>query len=150
MANPPCTQFSMARSNPKTPRDLREGMRLVKECLRIIWECQYACNGPSNQKSPLTFWAIENPAFGFLRWFLGRPVFEYCHSEYGEPFTKRTALWGMFKTPSRPLLANQLPPGSSLAGSKWLLSSVKTKEELMQVRSRCPIGFAEAFFEANP
>lgn len=41
IANPPCTMFSIARTNAKTPRDLKEGMRLVKECLRIIWECQY-------------------------------------------------------------------------------------------------------------
>lgn len=41
IANPPCTMFSIARSKTKTPRDLREGMYLVKECLRIIWECQY-------------------------------------------------------------------------------------------------------------
>lgn len=44
IANPPCTMFSIARTKAKTPRNLREGMRLVKECLRIIWECQYNLN----------------------------------------------------------------------------------------------------------
>ncbi len=29
IANPPCTMFSIARSRAKTPRDLREGIRLV-------------------------------------------------------------------------------------------------------------------------
>jgi len=82
IANPPCTMFSIARTSAKTPRDLREGMRLVKECLRIIWECQYRIVG-SQRKSPLAFWALENPATGMLRLFLGRPVFEYPQNEYG-------------------------------------------------------------------
>jgi hypothetical protein len=36
-------------------------MRLVKECLRIIWECQYPLNG-DQRTSNLKFWMIENPA----------------------------------------------------------------------------------------
>src|SRR5579864_862869 len=103
IANPPCTMFSIARSNPKHPRDLREGMKLVKECMRIIWECQYVFTGNSNGTSPLKFWAIENPASGFLRWFLGDPAFEYNQVEYGAMLTKRTALWGYFNNPKRPI-----------------------------------------------
>ena len=41
IANPPCTEFSFAKTNSKIPRDLEKGMFLVKHCLRIIWECQY-------------------------------------------------------------------------------------------------------------
>src|SRR3990167_8599295 len=55
IANPPCTMFSLARSNAKIPRDLKEGMRLVKECLRIIWECQYRIIG-DQRHPPLKFW----------------------------------------------------------------------------------------------
>src|SRR3990167_2351229 len=50
IANPPCTHFSIARTTAKAPRDLREGMRLVKECLRIIWECQHRTIG--DQRHP--------------------------------------------------------------------------------------------------
>lgn len=146
IANPPCTHFSIARSNPKEPRDLREGMRLVKECLRIIWECQYVCTGNSNQRSPLQFWALENPATGFLRWFLGTPVFEYRHDEYGGILSKRTALWGDFTLPKRPILYNAVPSGYTL-GSKHEPSKDRFN---MQTRSRCPINFAKAFYEANP
>src|SRR6185436_1330127 len=85
IANPPCTHFSIARTNPASPRDLKEGMRLVKECLRIIWECQYSFIGNSNGTSPLKFWALENPASGFLRWFIGNPTFSYNQMEYGAP-----------------------------------------------------------------
>jgi hypothetical protein len=146
IANPPCTMFSIARSNPASPRDLREGMKLVKECLRIIWECQYAFTGNSNGKSPLEFWALENPASGFLRWFLGEPAFEYNQVEYGAILTKKTALWGYFNFPKRPILYNPLPSGRVL-GSKYEPTENKFS---MQTRSRCPIDFAMAFYEANP
>ena len=55
IANPVCTHFSIARTVAKTPRDLREGMRLIKECLRIVWECQY--DTPESQRvGSLKFW----------------------------------------------------------------------------------------------
>lgn len=149
IANPPCTQFSIARTTSKTPRDLREGMRLVKECLRIIWECQYNIIEGKRIK-PLAFWMIENPGTALTKWFLGKPAFEYCQSEYGEPFTKKTALWGDFNLPKRPILSLQLPVSSSKAGHKWHKMHGSTKKEQMQKRSSCPIGFAEAFYEANP
>lgn len=142
IANPPCTMFSMARVTNIPPRDLREGMRLVKECLRVIWECQYQIE--LNQRhSPLAFWALENPASGFLKWFLGNPTFQYCQSEYGAPITKKTALWGMFNLPKRPLLYSALPAGRTI-GSKY------EKVTGMEKRSQCPIDFAKCFFEANP
>ena len=146
IANPPCTMFSIARSNPKEPRDLREGMRLVKECLRIIWECQYVCVGNSNQSSPLKFWVLENPGTGFLKWFLGKPVFQYAQNEYGGRLSKRTALWGDFALPKRPLLFNPVPSGYTLGQA---VESSKDRFN-MQIRSRCPIDFAKAFYEANP
>lgn len=98
IANPPCTHFSIARTVAKTPRSLEEGMRLVKECLRIIWECNYRLQEPS-RTMPLKFWVIENPATGFLKWFLGKPTYEYCPSKFGADYTKRTALWGNFTPP---------------------------------------------------
>ncbi len=148
IANPPCTQFSMARCSSKIPRDLREGMRLVKECLRVIWECQYVGIGNGNQKSPLKFWALENPASGFLKWFLGNPIFQYCQSEYGNVITKKTALWGYFNLPRRPILFSQLPAGSSIGHGKETWK--RGEERRLDVRSRCPIDFAKAFYEANP
>lgn len=145
IANPVCTMFSIARTKAKAPRDLREGMRLVKECLRIIWECQYQI-AEHQRYSPLRFWALENPGSGFLRWFLGKPAFEYCQSEYGALLTKRTALWGMFNLPKRPLLACQLQPGASIG----TIAETKIRKHTTELRSLCPIDFAMCFFEANP
>ena len=143
IANPPCTMFSIARTKAKTPRDLRQGMETVIACLKIIWECQYNLNG-DQRTSNLKFWMIENPATGFLKWFFGNPVFQYSQHEYGYHLTKRTALWGMFNLPKRPILYNPLPTGSTI-GKKH----EKTKHD-MQTRSKCPINFAKAFFEVNP
>lgn len=146
IANPPCTMFSVARSKAKTPRDLTEGMRLVKECLRIIWQCQTKTNfnGEGGGTAPLKFWALENPASGFLKWFLGNPTFQYCQSEYGSLITKKMALWGYFNPPVRPILFSTLPAYSTI-GHKG-----EKGPHDMQTRSRCPIDFAKAFYAANP
>lgn len=143
IANPPCTMFSMARTKAKTPRDLREGMRLVKECLRVIWECQYRAR---KRTSHLFFWAMENPATGMLRQFLGKPSFEYSQSEYGEFRHKKTALWGMFNEPKRPLLYNSIPSGLTNNRNKI---EIYKKWGNSENASRCPINFAKAFFESN-
>lgn len=141
IANPPCTMFSVARTKAKTPRNLQEGMRLVRECLRIIWECQYRLP-EGKASSPLQFWSLENPATGMLRWFLGDPKFEYSQDEYGADYPKKTALWGYFNLPKRPILT--MSPKQNY-GDTW-----KHGWSKMQERSRCPIDFAMAFFEANP
>jgi len=149
IANPPCTMFSIARTTAKTPRDLREGMRLVKECLRIIWECQYQIT-EHQRIPPLKFWAIENPGTGFLTWFLGKPVFQYHPYEYGESYSKKTCLWGHFNLPKKPLLFNPVPTGRTIGqDERTFFGNEGKKSADMQTRSRCPIKFAEAFFEAN-
>jgi len=139
IANPPCTHFSITRTTAKTPRDLREGMRLVKECLRIIWECQYNFSEKSRKPS-LKFWVIENPATGFLKWFLGKPVFQYDPVLYGANFHKKTALWGDFNIPKIPLLSNPLISGRSLCN----ITSSGSKK-----RSECYYPFAKVFYYAN-
>lgn len=88
IANPVCLEFSTARSSGKA-RNPEEGMFLVKECQRIISEC-----------NP-TFWVIENPAKGVLKNYLGEPKYQYEPWWYGSPWTKKTALWGKFNIPER-------------------------------------------------
>lgn len=87
-ANPVCTEFSVAQGRDKQG-DYEKGLFLVRECQRIISEC-----------NP-TFWVIENPATGRLKDFLGSPVITYEPWHYGSPWTKRTALWGKFNKPDR-------------------------------------------------
>lgn len=86
IANPVCTEFSTARSTGKA-RNPEKGMEIVRECQRIISEC-----------NPV-FWVIENPATGRLKDFLGIPVMTYEPWHFGSPWTKKTALWGTFNPP---------------------------------------------------
>ena len=148
IANPPCTMFSIARTKAKTPRDLREGMKLVKECLRIIWECQYKCDF-YKPTSLLKFWCIENPETGYLKRFLGKPTFKYQPYEYGANYSKGTALWGWFNLPVKPLLYNPIPKGRSLVGDVTTIMNISDPYERMNSRSVCLYSFAQSFFEAN-
>jgi hypothetical protein len=155
IANPPCTEFSTARSDGKA-RNPDEGMFLVEQCLRII----EACNP--------TFWVIENPAKGVLKQYLGEPTYQYEPWWYGSPWTKKTALWGKFNIPSRKYLrwedVPKIPelyvrpgrPKPSLAcmhkSAYDLIPEFQTlprPESDMEFRSLCSQQFAQAFFEVN-
>ena len=99
LAAPPCTMFSLARCDKtaKKPRDLRQGMKVVNACLNIIHEClYYDC-----RKTGLKFWALENPATGYLKRFLGKPALVFNPYEFGDNYSKLTALWGCFNEPKR-------------------------------------------------
>lgn len=154
IANPVCTEFSCARGFHKQG-DHEEGLFLVRECQRIIREA-----------NP-TFWAIENPASGKLKEYLGEPTMTYEPWHYGSPWTKKTALWGNFNKPERVYLAwDDVPkleglytrpnrPKPSLAFMHK--SHVKAIPEFscfnpesdMEFRSLCSQKFAHAFFNAN-
>ena len=73
-ANPPRTEFSTLRRHPKLRASRPEdGMILVRECQRIIEEA-----------NPV-WWAIENPATGRLKDYLGKPRFTYQPWQFGSP-----------------------------------------------------------------
>ena len=154
-ANPVCTEFSTARSDGKA-RNPEEGLKLVRECQRII-----------EQANP-TFWVIENPAKGVLKNYLGTPTYEYEPWWYGSPWTKRTALWGKFNIPERKyykwedvpkndkLYVRPGRPKPSLAfmhkSAYDLIPEFQTlprPESDMEFRSLCSQNFAKAFYESN-
>ena len=143
LAAPVCTMFSKARTTAKIPRNFREGMRLVIACLNIIWECRY------NHK--LAFWCLENPR-GYLNQFLGIPVFAFNPCDFGDPYTKKTYLWGYFNIPKK---GNVVEPEfvyfkSGKRMSKMMYeASLKSKRKSKILKSITPPGFAKAFFEAN-
>ena len=156
IANPPCTEFSTARSNGKA-RLKDDGMFLVEHCLRIIKEC-----------TP-KFWVIENPARGVLKDYLGEPIYKYEPWHYGSPWTKQTALWGSFNIPDKlftkwedvpkleGLYIRPSRPKPSLAFMHK--SHIKFIPEFepfmtaikddMSFRSLCSQKFAQAFYMAN-
>jgi hypothetical protein len=84
------------------------------------------------------FWALENPV-GRISAYLGAPALWFQPCDYGDPYTKKTGLWGVFNNPIKTPVA---PTLGSAIHKMW--SSMKNE------RSRTPDGFSKAFFEANP
>lgn len=156
IANPPCTNFSSVRTSAKIPRNEEEGMKLVKECQRIIKEA-----------NPI-FWVIENPATGLLKKYLGKPQFVYQPWEFGSPWSKKTALWGKFNIPERKFTKWEdvlkipelyIRPGREKPSMVYLHKSAKrfirefdcfnNIDSDMEFRSLCSQNFAKAFYQVN-
>lgn len=148
IANPVCTMLSWCRTNAKTPRDLKQGMFLVKECLRIIWECQYNIGYKNAKLTPLKFWMLENPSRGFLYQFIGKPYLIFQPYEYGDNYKKETAVWGNFNIPEKNPIECTAPKFDRLA-SKDIHGEMFGKLTRTERRSMCSPGFAQAFFDAN-
>jgi len=132
LAAPPCTEFSSSGARWFKQKDKKgitiESQGVVIACLRIMAICK-----PK-------WWALENPV-GRLRRWLGDPAYIFNPCDFGDPYTKRTLLWGKFnppiKTPVVPVEGSKLhrlPPGPNRA----------------MLRGITPSGFAQAFYEANP
>lgn len=149
IANPPCTMFSIARTKAKIPRDLEQGMKNVHHCLRIIHECIYNQYSEKSRLMPIKFWVIENPATGFLKWFLGEPKVIYCPSWYGGTFTKRTALWGQFKNPRIPFMDKPMLDGVRSLGGDYGRNKHLIFTSDGGGKAECNPDFAKEFFYAN-
>ena len=160
LAAPPCTEFSFVRRGKvevnRGKRNLESGMEIVRACQRVI-----------EQAKP-KWWGLENPV-GHLREFLGKPPMTFQPWEFGDPWTKRTDIWGEYKAPA-PVYKTweEVPQNPSLYIRKprkkpnmvWFH---KSSYDLIPAyhglprpttdaafRAMTPQGFARAFFEANP
>lgn len=173
LAAPPCTMFSDARTNAKTPRDLMGGWEIVEACLKIIRHFMFQTESDQQKISPLRFWALENPWYGRLKWFLGHPPFIFDPWEFGDAYKKRTAIWGYFKLPvkthvtiSDVMTKEQIEAHktNSQALPKFDRLLMQERKELKGVnnsdywkqtklrqtlRAITPAGFAKAFYLAN-
>jgi hypothetical protein len=138
LAAPPCTVFANSGARwPRTPEEMAAGLAVVDACLRFVTVCR-----------PI-WWALENPV-GKLSRYLGDPVMRFDPCDFGDPYTKRTCLWGCFARPiARPVEATE---GSKMHLMPGVLpgDSVATATRKRAARSATPLGFAKAFFEANP
>lgn len=138
LAAPPCTHFAGSGARwweSKGEAAILEGLAVVDACLRAV-----AIYRPE-------FWALENPKGRLSRW-LGPPAWSFDPHQFGDPWTKRTHLWGHFTPP-----VGVFAPTSALAtfpteGSK--MHRMDSKGKWKNLRSQTPSGFATAFFEANP
>ncbi len=147
-ANPPCTEFSQAKTTAK--RDLLKGMELVDACLKIIWRVQAELinDKKGTRTSTLKWWAIENPGSGMLRMFLGKPAFEYSPDDFGDDFTKRTALWGNFEIPVIPFFLKSKLFNRDITKTITPMM-VRDPKERTDVRSIASPKFTKAFYEKN-
>lgn len=167
LAAPPCTEFAVSGArwwNEKAaqrPHLLEEAVEIAKACKRVI-----------EVMRPI-WWALENPV-GRLKDWLGPYAWTFEPWQYGDPWLKRTCIWGTAQRPAERAvkkpegkkgrwqvsLTNHLSP-TPTAGQ--IAELVRTKmipadwihrlgpsPDRATLRSITPPGFAQAFFEANP
>ncbi len=131
-----------------------EGMEIVEACLKIIWHCQSKLKNQYGQKPTLKFWALENPN-GHLKYFLGKPAFQFDPYEFGDIYSKKTHLWGWFNEPlkSHTKVARKLNKKFDYLTMKEIRSIgdniFRDRNTRQELRSITPQGFAEAFYKAN-
>ena len=130
LAAPPCTHLAGSGARwwaEKGPEALLEALSIADACLRFVALCN-----PD-------FWALENPV-GRLPRFYGKPKMYFHPSDYGDPYTKKTALWGRFGE----MKFDKVKPEEK--NRIWYMSPGLDRSKL---RSITPPGFARAFFESN-
>jgi hypothetical protein len=163
---PPCTEFASSGARwwkSKPPELLAEAIRVVNQCL---WTT--AAVEPK-------WWALENPV-GRLTREIGPYVYTFQPWEYGDPWVKRSCIWGNHVRPTkRPVaILDKKSYGHRNRSILWKSGFSKMKPEDLReaarlgmlppdwvhklgpsperatLRSITPPGFARAFFEANP
>jgi hypothetical protein len=136
---PPCDHFSVSGAQYWKAKDAdgrtAQAVAVVLDCLAVVEVVRPA------------WWALENPIGRIAKLVpeLGRPRLRFDPCDYGDPYTKRTQLWGDFDIPT----PNPVEPERVCKQGSWVQrlggKSAKTK----RLRSMTPPGFAKAFFEAN-
>jgi hypothetical protein len=165
LAAPPCTMFSDARTNAKTPRDLVGGWEVVEVCLKIIRRYMFQIKSDQQKYSPLKFWALENPWYGRLKWFMGNPAFTFSPWEFGDNYKKKTAIWGYFNEPVKTFTKaeqvmtadeikkcttnSRILPKFDYMKSADIHPEYYKKFDRQTRRAITPQGFALAFYKSN-
>jgi hypothetical protein len=132
----PCTDFASSGARHFAAKDASgqtvDSVELVHQTLRTI------------EYFRPQVWAIENPV-GRIEKLTGLPPWRlsFNPNQFGDPYTKRTLLWGRFNAdlPVAPVEPTEGSKMHKLYGGK----SQATKN----ARSVTPEGFAYAFFQAN-
>jgi hypothetical protein len=170
LAAPPCTTFtnSGARWWPK-----HDASGETVDCLAVLDGCLEVI-----RHFDPPWWALENPAGRLpkLRPGLGKPGY-YFHpwqyakrSEFVKPapfvdgpghyadcYTKLTGVWGNARRPEpdtdplQPIMIEKRGKDGRVLRGSWMWANLGGKSERTKtLRSNTPMGFARAFFDANP
>lgn len=124
------------------PQLLVDAIQIVRDCLAIIDLYQPA------------WWCLENPVGRLFP--KSKPkaarvpeIGPWKHTfnpyDYGDPWSKRTCLWGSFTMP--PKTPVERHPDPRIGQPVWYASPGPDRQRL---RSMTPPGFAKAFRKANP
>ncbi len=138
LAAPECTDFASSGAQYWAEKDAdgstAASLKLVDKTLEII-----------DYFKP-EFWAIENPVGRLpkLRPVLGKPWY-FQPYEYGDPYTKKTGLWGRFNRPQK----HPVEPVKVCSQGSYLQKIGGKREKTKEIRSKTPEGFARAFYEVN-
>jgi len=145
---PPCTHFSVSGAQYWKEKDedgrTKAAVQLVNECLKVA------------ELSRPDWWALENPVGRLPKLIpsLGDPWYFQPHHYAGhapypeiDRYTKKTGLWGTF---SRALPLADLPPIRACKQGSWVQKLGGSSDRTKRLRSNTPLGFAKAFFIANP
>lgn len=141
LAAPPCTDFSGSGARWWQYKDAdgrtAESVRLLEHTMRLIHDLAPA------------WWVLENPVGRLERLVpsVGQKAMTFNPCDYGDPYTKRTCLWGEFNT-ALPL--SKVEPIRVCSQGSWLQKLGGKSERTKALRSATPPGFARAFCQANP
>lgn len=142
MAAPPCTEFAVsgARWFQDEDRDGRtsRAVELIIRTYEIIQGCR-----------PV-WWALENPVgrINKLLPFMSQYGPRYFQPFwYGDFYSKKTGLWGDFNFPEP---TNIVEPITVCPQGSWVQKLGGKSDRTKELRSTTPLGFAYAFFAANP
>ena len=139
LAAPDCTHFAGSGAQYWKEKDAdgrtEEALELVHQVLRTVDACM-----PQ-------IWALENSVGRLQRLIpqLGKPWY-FQPYWYGDPYTKKTGLWGNF---NRDLPRNEVEPVRVCSQGSWLMKLGGKSERTKELRSETPVGFSQAFFMAN-
>lgn len=142
LAAPPCTDFAASGAQYWKAKDAdgrtAESLRLLNRMLDLIW-----------QLNP-DWWAFENPVGRInklIPWLRYYGPWYFQPFWYGDPYTKKTGLWGNF---NRNLPRVEVAPIKACSQGSWVQQLGGKSERTKYLRSVTPLGFARAFFAANP
>lgn len=135
LAAPPCTAFSGSGAQHWPSKDASgETFRYVlvaRACVEVV------------EIVKPKWWALENPVGRMTKLVpeVGPVRLTFDPNDYGDPYTKRTQLFGKFTLPEK----HWVPP---IMGSAIHREGPSAHRQA--IRSVTPPGFAKAFFDANP
>ena len=137
LAAPPCTAFALSGAQYLGEKDKNgktlDALSMVDSVMRIIMVHE-----------PV-WWVLENPVGRLNKW-LGEPTMRFHPYEYGDPYKKKTCLWGNFNIPEK----NVVDPIRGTKQGSWIQSVGGSTKDREKIRSITPEGFSRAFFNANP